>query len=189
MAIRFIIALCFDSRKIFMQRMQGSIETRPRILLAAAWGILCAAVMAAPLLASHSCHTVVSVLYGLFSGICHQIPERSFSLCGYPLPVCHRCCGIYAGLFLGCFVVPRTLHRHAPTRRFLVLAAMIALGADALAPAAGLWNSSIFSRFSTGLAFGMVTSILVVRGFAEFVQEFSWWRLAPRPAPPKGELA
>jgi uncharacterized membrane protein len=189
MAIRFIIALCVDSRKIFMHRMHGSIETRPRILLAAAWGTLCAVVVAAPLLASHSCHNVASVLYMLFSQICHQIPERSFSLCGYPLPVCHRCCGIYAGLFLGCFVVTRALHGHPPTRRLLVLAAIIVLGVDALAPAAGLWNSSAFSRFSTGLAFGIVTSILVVRGLAEFVQEFSWRRLAPLPAPPKGELA
>jgi uncharacterized membrane protein len=172
-----------------MYRMHGSITNRTRILLAVAWGTLCAAIVGAPLLASHSYHNVASILYYGFSLVCHQIPERSFIFCGYPLPVCHRCSGIYAGLFLGCLVAIRSLHRHIQARRFLVLSVVMALGIDALAPWTGLWNSSTLSRFSTGLAFGMVTSLLVVRGLAEFVQEFSWHRLAPRPAPPKGELA
>ena len=35
--------------------------------------------------------------YQLGSVICHQRPERSFSVSSVPLPVCARCTGIYAG--------------------------------------------------------------------------------------------
>jgi uncharacterized membrane protein len=168
--------------------MQIRTSTRIRILLAVAWGTLCVAVAATPWLASHSYHKVASVLYLLFSGICHQIPERSFALFGYPLPVCHRCSGIYAGLFLGCFMVLRGLHRRTAARRNIVLGSLIALALDALAPVVGLWNNSALSRFSTGLLFGIVTSLLVVRGLEEFAQEFSWRRLVTRPPHLKGDL-
>jgi uncharacterized membrane protein len=171
-----------------MYSRHRSISNRTRALSAAIWGALCAAAIAAPYGASHSCHGVASAFYLLFSRICHQIPERSFSLFGFPLPVCHRCSGIYAGLFLGCFLVIRAVHDSPQVRRWLVLSSLCALGIDALAPLAGLWNSSAISRFSTGLFFGMMTSLLVVRGLEEFVQEFSWRRFVLRPAPLKGDL-
>jgi uncharacterized membrane protein len=37
------------------------------------------------------------LVYGVGSVICHQRPERSFHLGVFPLPVCARCVGIYAG--------------------------------------------------------------------------------------------
>jgi uncharacterized membrane protein len=53
------------------------------------------------LLASASGPTSLSaVMYGVGSFICHQIPERSFHLWGFQLPVCARCLGIYAGFAL-----------------------------------------------------------------------------------------
>ncbi len=36
-----------------------------------------------------------------FRPLCHQLPERSFAFGGAPLCVCHRCFGIYLGLFVG----------------------------------------------------------------------------------------
>jgi uncharacterized membrane protein len=45
------------------------------------------------------------VLYRFFSGICHQIPERSFYLAGAVLPVCARCLGLYSGFLLGAVTV------------------------------------------------------------------------------------
>ncbi len=168
-----------------MHRMSRAISI---CICTAAWGLLCAAVVATPLCAAHSNHKVASILYLLFSGICHQIPERSFALLGYPFPVCHRCFGIYAGLFLGCFFAYGLSSRILPARRFLILSVLAAMGFDVLAPVVGLWNNSAISRFSTGLAFGIMTSLLVVRGLAEFAQEFSWRRLVLRPAQLKGDL-
>lgn len=45
---------------------------------------------------------VAGVLYAIGALICHQIPERSFYLHGFQLPVCARCLGLYAGATIGC---------------------------------------------------------------------------------------
>jgi uncharacterized membrane protein len=39
----------------------------------------------------------VEIIRFLFSGICHQIPERSLFINGVPLPLCARCTGMYLG--------------------------------------------------------------------------------------------
>jgi uncharacterized membrane protein len=41
-------------------------------------------------------------LYSLIgSGVCHQLPERSYELSGHHLPLCIRCSGIYLGYLTG----------------------------------------------------------------------------------------
>jgi uncharacterized membrane protein len=151
--------------------------------------MICALVFAAPFLESHGFHTPSFILYLLFSPVCHQIPGRSFSLFGYSLAVCHRCSGIYIGMFLGCFLDIRVMHRYGRERRFWVLSAIAPIAIDVLAPFAGLWNNTAFSRFSTGLLFGIMISSLVVRGFAEFVQDAPWRRLAMQSPQFKGDLS
>ncbi|HEX9934586.1 MAG TPA: DUF2085 domain-containing protein, partial [bacterium] len=41
-----------------------------------------------------------------FGPVCHQIPERSFKILGYPLAVCARCTGVYVGFLLGAIAFP-----------------------------------------------------------------------------------
>jgi uncharacterized membrane protein len=171
-----------------MRRIRLSIVGSSRAVVAAGWFAVCLCALAAPILASQARFAPASVLYFLFAHICHQIPERSFHLLGYSLAVCHRCFGIYLGLFLGCFAdIPR-MHRSPRHRRLWVLGAIAPLALDALAPVAGLWVNSALSRFSTGMLFGTLISSLVVRGFAEFARE----ALLRRPAVPfppfKGDL-
>jgi uncharacterized membrane protein len=48
----------------------------------------CLLIIAAPLFG-------LTWVYGLFSQICHQEPERSWQLYGKSLPVCIRCASIY----------------------------------------------------------------------------------------------
>jgi len=144
-----------------------------RVALAATWGVLCALPLAAPILVSHSCRRAASVAYLFFFCICHQIPERSFTISGHPLAVCHRCFGIYLGLFLGSLIDNHFVHRSPQVRRFLVLAAGIPLLLDVLMPFAGLWTSSSMSRFFTGLLLGTLISPLLVRGVQEFLNEVS----------------
>ena len=165
-----------------------SISLSTRTMMAAPWGMLCAFIIAAPVLASHSCHNVASVLYLFFSWMCHQIPERSFALSGFPLAVCHRCSGIYLGMFLGCFIENKAVHGGPQTRRLLVAIAILPLGFDILAPMTGLWANTALSRFSTGLLFGVLVSSLVVHGFAEFVRDAPWRRLI-RHLQLKGDLS
>src|SRR5437764_987285 len=66
-----------------------------------------------------------------FSAVCHQLPERSFALWGWPLAVCARCSGIYGGLIVGLVIYPfarRFDSLDMPSRSYL----LIALGPTAI---------------------------------------------------------
>ncbi len=77
------------------------------VWLAALLGILVwnGAVFLAPLLRGRG-HPLSALIYAAFAPTCHQLPGRSFYLCGFPLPVCGRCLGIYAGFLLGVLAYP-----------------------------------------------------------------------------------
>lgn len=138
-----------------------------RMVLAGAWGICCTLILAAPILWSHSFGNAASVLYLSFSRICHQIPDRSFFLCGHTLPVCQRCSGIYLGLFLGSLIGNRFIHRSAQIRRFWILAACVPMSLDVLFSYVGVWHGTGLMRFVTGLWFGGLLSTVLVRGLTE----------------------
>jgi uncharacterized membrane protein len=151
-------------------------EKSARRWTAGLWGLTCLSVMLAPLLATNSFPISSTAAYLFFSGICHQIPERSFWISGHPLAVCHRCTGVYVGLFLGSLIVMRWIHQSPRIRRNWVIAAIVPLFLDAILPYLGLWTNSPFSRFFTGLLFGTITSELLARGVAELFHETSWRR-------------
>src|SRR5687767_3880949 len=56
---------------------------------------------------------LAGVLYAVGSLICHQIPERSFHLQSFQLPVCARCFGLYAGGAAGCIAAALQARRTA----------------------------------------------------------------------------
>jgi uncharacterized membrane protein len=149
-----------------------------RSVAAGVWCTLCAIIFAPPVFASAGSPAAAAIIYVLFSPVCHQTPERSFALLGFPLAVCHRCCGIYLGLFLGSLMKNPWMHRSPVTRRRWILAATIPLALDALLPYAGLWANTGLSRFITGLWFGIPTASLLVRGIEEFLNEAPWQRFA-----------
>src|SRR5262245_59186301 len=63
-------------------------------------------IFAAPLLAAKGRVFSAMAIYRSLSGICHQLPARSFHLHGFPLAVCSRCTGVYVGFALGLMVYP-----------------------------------------------------------------------------------
>jgi uncharacterized membrane protein len=141
------------------------------------WGFVCAMIVAAPVLAERSFHFMTAAVYLFFSRICHQIPERCFLISGHPLAVCHRCSGIYFGLFAGSLIIIPLLHRSPGRRRRWLIAAILPLLIDALLPHTGLWEGSPASRFTTGFLFGFASSQIFVRGVTELLHEFSGRRL------------
>ena len=171
-----------------MRLSHSSDSSGARILFIAAWGTICSLIIGAPFLALHSCHSASSIIYLLFSCICHQIPERCFTLSGYSLAVCHRCAGMYVGFLLGSFFELGPLHRSLRVRRIAVLTAMGAMLLDVLASATGLWSRTA-GRVGTGLLFGIVISSLLVRAFSEFLHEAPWRRPTAELSQLKGGLS
>jgi uncharacterized membrane protein len=151
--------------------------TSARAVAAAVSGLICALTIAAPVM-THCGSSAAVILYLFFSPICHQIPERSFAVLGHPMAVCHRCSGIYLGLFLGSLIKNDLIHRSPRIRTIWVLSAMTPLLLDLTLPSTAIWAGRYWIRFLTGLIFGMTAGWLVARGAEELMQErISWRRL------------
>jgi uncharacterized membrane protein len=108
--------------------------------------VLLAAIVAAPLAASAG-RPEGWFLYQAFGPFCHQQPERCWHLQGYPLAVCARCMGVYAGLLLAALLGLRL-----PAKTIAI--ALGLLGASWAAEFTGLGSASGTARFATGLLLG-----------------------------------
>lgn len=131
-------------------------------LVATGWLIL---LIAAPSLPA----VLAGILYAAGSLICHQIPERSFHLDAFQLPVCARCLGLYAGGAVGSLGAALTLGRRyapwPPVRKDLVyaataLAALPTIATVVLEWIAG-WAVSNTARATAGLPLGFVVAFVV----------------------------
>jgi uncharacterized membrane protein len=98
--------------------------------------------------------------FAAFRAVCHQQPERSFSLWGRQLPVCGRCLGIYLGMLAGALAYPLLRRWHMPN--WAILASAAPLVAEILAEASGLWPGDNTSRLATGLLLGPAFSVLIL---------------------------
>jgi uncharacterized membrane protein len=147
-------------------------------VLAIVSGGLSLLIIAAPYLAARSHPAVATFVYLLFAPVCHQSTGRSFALDGYSWAVCHRCTGIYLGIFLASLLPPRlfaALQSSLP-RRIWVVGATVPLVLDALLPIAGFWTNTPWSRFSSGLLFGTMLSTLLLPGIMELLNQVPWQR-------------
>lgn len=136
-----------------------------------------AAIFLAPYLRSRS-SGAASFLYAIFAPVCHQIPSRCFYFHGFPLAVCGRCLGIYAGFFGGLAAYPfvRGFARIAlpPVRLFVLLS--LPVGIDFAGGFAGAWTSPIGVRFGTGFVWGVLLPYYFLTGVCELLL----WRSARR---------
>ena len=58
----------------------------------------------APVLAHYKFYDLSATLTSLYVYSCHQQPDRSFWILGYPMALCCRCLGFYIGVFIAGFV-------------------------------------------------------------------------------------
>ena len=138
-------------------------------------------IIGAPLAQSTGHEAIGFTIYRAFSYLCHQLPERSFSLAGHQFAVCARCTGLYVGFASASLIYPlvRSLKRtDTPARRWLLLAAApmaIDVGLDML----GVWKNTHLSRLMTGLLLGSVAAFYVIPGLIDLLN-FDWRRLRLR---------
>lgn len=119
--------------------------------------------------------SIATLMYAAGAVICHQLPERSFHLAGYQLPVCARCLGIYAGAaaaatihVLGAFVAESTRWRllsPAAARRVLLVSALPTVVTVAL-EWAGAWSGTNVVRAIAGVALGVGGALVVMSAVA-----------------------
>ena len=123
-------------------------------------------IVGAPLARAHGQGTFAFMAYSAFAGLCHQLPERSFYLAGYPLAVCARCFGIYAGFTLGLLLYPlvRSLRDESvPARAWLVVAAL-PTAVDFTLGITGVWANTHTSRALTGAFLGAGAVFYIMPG-------------------------
>lgn len=119
--------------------------------------------------------SIATLMYAAGSVICHQLPERSFHLAGFQLPVCARCLGIYAGAaaaasihVLGVFVADSAWWRllsPAAARRVFLVSAVPTVVTVAL-EWAGAWSGTNVVRAIAGVALGVGGALVVMSAVA-----------------------
>jgi uncharacterized membrane protein len=118
---------------------------------------------------------LATLMYSAGAVICHQIPERSFHLSGFQLPVCARCLGIYGGAALAASVYVLGRARGAVTRSPM-LSARVARGvfligaiptlATVAVEWAGVWRGTNMIRALAGIVLGIGGAVVVMTALA-----------------------
>jgi uncharacterized membrane protein len=154
----------------------------------------------APLLRAAGSEALAQPVYAFFGGICHQRADRSFHLYGEKMACCHRCFGVYGGLFLFglLFLAVRSrLQPFRPLRLHLAALLILPLAIDWLVVAAGVWDGTWYLRLATGLLFALAVCWILLpyldAGFARmrhdlerrFVRLVAQGRAKPLPGAPK----
>jgi uncharacterized membrane protein len=108
-----------------------------------------------------------AVMYAAGSLICHQLPDRSFHLESFQLPVCARCFGVYVGGAIGPLAVTLApmLRRGVATagrRYWVTLAAAVPTAATAVLEHGLGWPLSNHTRALAAVPLTAVVAVVVV---------------------------
>jgi uncharacterized membrane protein len=133
-----------------------------------------ALIVLAPYLESVGSHDLAGLMYFFFKPTCHQLPERSFFIFGYPMAVCARCFGIYLGFLAATLLYPLILpvdNRKTPNKWLLILA-IIPMGLDGGIQFLTSYESNNILRLITGLICGGVLPFYILPVYNELVYGF-----------------
>jgi len=99
----------------------------------------------------------------LFMGVCHQLPDRTFTFMGELMAVNTRCFGIFSGLLAGWGLIP--VFSDKISGKKWPLACLLFAGLLQIIDYSGnlflLWENTNSSRFVLGLPLGMFSSIVI----------------------------
>jgi uncharacterized membrane protein len=101
----------------------------------------------------------------IFSGLCHQIADRSIWVAGQPMAVCARCFGIYSSLFISWIFVPRFSKASKLSMKFVSVIGGVILAINVLdvaASIAGVWDNTSAARIILGGAIGTTIVLFLI---------------------------
>jgi uncharacterized membrane protein len=135
-------------------------------------GVLCFSmlwlglVISPPLMAegTQRSKTVATIIRIIFSPICHQLPERTFHLCGSPLTVCARCFGIYSGFFIGVLIFPwfQRLDGNESLSKWILLTGLGLVALDVSLTWLDIVETHLWIKSLTGFILGSCFSFYVI---------------------------
>lgn len=99
----------------------------------------------------------------LFFGLCHQLPDRTYTIDGVMMAVNTRCFGIFLGMAAGWTFIPYAIQFTAGKRWpiLILLAAVFLQIVDYLGNLVEFWQNTNHSRTLLGVLFGAALSISV----------------------------
>jgi len=106
------------------------------------------------------------LLYFCFSGICHQLPERSFHIFGEKLAVCGRCTAIYFSFLAGVLLYPLTKKIKSLYLKYALYASTFIIVIDFLFGYINLFQS-FYTIVISGAMFGFCSAYFVTNGLIE----------------------
>ncbi len=107
----------------------------------------------APILAYFKIYDLSGAISYLFSGSCHQMPDRSFWIMGYPMAICSRCLGIYTGSFFTC--VTKAI-RDGNIKNSVLIFILLLAATDIVLNFFFAVNTGIYCRFVAGIFIGIL---------------------------------
>ena len=132
-----------------------------------------AGIVTAPLIAPSPVYwqsRIAKILYFIYQPTCHQFPERSFSIKGFPFTVCVRCFAVYmTGLLLAVFYTFQESIRMFKLSVYFILT--IFPLTDFLLEKINLYHNLNLPRFFTGAILGFILFHLLIVGISEVEDE------------------
>jgi uncharacterized membrane protein len=130
-------------------------------------------IFAAPWMMAERRFLASTIIYRGFSAVCHQMVERSFHFHGFPLGVCSRCAGVYAGFVIGLALYPflRDLREEKFPARWILVVSAIPVAIDFAGGLLELFANTFLSRALTGMLFGAVAAFYILPGLISTVND------------------
>jgi len=157
--VGYVVSKRLDRFSDNLDRWAGSaggwVETHWLWVLVWAVGAGVFLALLAPICSALGLEQIARPIYSLYSHICHQRPDRTLWVMGYPMAFCARDTGLYGGLWLGMLTFaawrrPRLSHRMA-------LLLVLPLALDGGSQLTGMRQSTNWLRLSTGMLAGLAT--------------------------------
>jgi uncharacterized membrane protein len=139
------------------------------LLLVALW---CSGILLAPVLQTSN-PGAASILYSVYSPMCHQIDGHCFHLFDAKWGVCIRCSAIYFSFFLSLLFYPLLRRLSAPSypQRWWVVLAVAPMIIDVFLSFTGIHPSTSLTRMISGVLFGSVLPLYIVPPLLEGVAQ------------------